>query len=38
MKARPGLGHILDWKLDDGRPLPLAVSFHPDSYHSTTIG
>lgn len=36
--ARPTLGPILDWNPEGGRPLPLAVSYHPDSHHSTTVG
>ncbi len=36
--ARPGLGPILDWQPDAGRPVPLAVSFHPDAHVATTIG
>ena len=36
--ARPGLGPILDWQPDSGRPVPLAVSFHPDAHVATTIG
>jgi len=38
VKSRPTLGPILDWNPEGGRPLPLAVSFHPDSHHSTTVG
>jgi type I restriction enzyme R subunit len=38
VKARPTLGAILDWNPEGGRPLPLAVSYHPDSHHSTTVG
>lgn len=36
--ARPGLGPILDWQPDAGRPVPLAVSFHSDKHVATTIG
>ena len=36
--ARPSLGPILDWQPDAGRPVPLAVSFHPDAHVATTIG
>ncbi len=36
--ARPGLGRVLDWQPDAGRPVPLAVSFHPDAHVATTIG
>ena len=36
--ARPGLGPILDWQPDAGRPVPLAVSFHPDAHVSTIVG
>ncbi len=36
--ARPGLGPILDWNPAGGRPVPIAVSFHADSHHSTTVG
>ena len=36
--ARPGLGPILDWQPDAGRPVPLAVSFHLDAHVATTIG
>jgi type I restriction enzyme R subunit len=36
--TRPGLGPILDWQPDAGRPMPLAVSFHPDAHVATTIG
>jgi type I restriction enzyme R subunit len=36
--ARPGLGPILDWQPDAGRPVPLAVSFHPDAHVATTAG
>jgi type I restriction enzyme R subunit len=36
--ARPGLGPILDWNPDGGRPVPLAVSFHPDKHVATTVG
>jgi hypothetical protein len=36
--TRPGLGPILDWQPDAGRPVPLAVSFHPDTHVATTIG
>ena len=38
VKARPTLGPILDWNPESGRPLPLAVSYHPDRHHSTTVG
>lgn len=38
VKARPTLGPILDWNPDGGRAIPIAVSFHADSHHSTTIG
>jgi type I restriction enzyme R subunit len=38
VKARPTLGPILDWNPEGGRPLPLAVSYHPDRHHSTTVG
>jgi type I restriction enzyme R subunit len=38
LRGRPGLGPILDWTPEGGRPIPLAVSFHPDSHHVTTIG
>ncbi len=36
--ARPGLGPILDWNPEGGRPVPLAVSFHPDRHVATTVG
>ncbi len=36
--ARPGLGPILDWRPDAGRPLPMPVSFQPDAHVATTIG
>jgi type I restriction enzyme R subunit len=36
--GRPGLGPILDWQPDGGRPVPLAVSFHPDAHVATTTG
>ena len=38
VRAHPGLGAILDWQPDGGRPVPLAVSFHPDAHIATTIG
>lgn len=38
VRAHPGLGAILDWQPDGGRPVPLAVSFHPDAHVATTIG
>jgi type I restriction enzyme R subunit len=37
-RGRPSLGPILDWNPDGGRPVPIPVSFHPDSHHSTTVG
>jgi type I restriction enzyme R subunit len=37
-RARPGLGPILDWQPEGGRPVPLPVSFHPDRHHATTTG
>ena len=36
--TRPGLGPILDWRPDAGRPVPLAVSFHPNAHVATTVG
>ncbi len=36
--ARGALGPILDWSPEDARPVPLAVSFHPDAHVATTIG
>jgi type I restriction enzyme, R subunit len=38
ISARPNLGRILDWNPEGGQPIPLAVSFHPDSHHATTVG
>lgn len=38
VRAHAGLGAILDWQPDGGRPVPLAVSFHPDAHVATTIG
>jgi type I restriction enzyme R subunit len=38
VRTRPSLGLILDWNPEGGRPIPLAVSFHPDTHHATTIG
>ena len=38
VRARLGLGAILDWQPDGGRPVPLAVSFHPDAHVATTVG
>ena len=36
--ARPGLGRILDWNPEGGRPVPLVVSHHADRHHATTVG
>ena len=36
--ARAALGPILDWSPESGRPVPLAVSFHPDAHVATTTG
>ena len=36
--ARPGLGPILDWRPEAGRPIPIPVSFQPDAHVATTIG
>lgn len=38
VRRRPNLGAILDWRPEGGSPIPLAVSLHPDSHHSTTTG
>lgn len=38
IRARPGLGRILDWNPSGGKPVPLPISFHPDSHHATTVG
>lgn len=38
VKDKPGIGPILDWKPDSGRPIPLPISEHPDKFVSTTIG
>lgn len=38
VKDRPGLGPILDWKPESGRPIPLPISEHPDKVVSTTAG
>lgn len=38
VRTRPALGPILDWSPAGGRPVPIPVSFHPDSHHSTTVG
>ena len=38
VRARPTLGPILDWNPEGGRPVPIPVSFHKDSHHSTTVG
>ena len=38
LAARPNLAAILDWRPQAGTPMPLVVSFHPDSHHATTIG
>ncbi|MET3842061.1 type I restriction-modification system endonuclease [Bradyrhizobium sp. OAE829] len=37
-KDKPGIGPILDWKPEGGRPIPLPISEHPDKIVSTTIG
>jgi type I restriction enzyme R subunit len=36
--AHPGLGPILDWRPEAGRPIPIPVSFQPDAHVATTIG
>ncbi len=38
VRTRPNLGAILDWRPEGGTPIPLAVSYHPDSHHATTVG
>lgn len=38
IRGRPSLGLILDWNPEGHRPVPIPVSFHPDSHHSTTVG
>jgi type I restriction enzyme, R subunit len=38
VKDKPGIGPILDWKPESGRPIPLPISEHPDKFVSTTTG
>lgn len=38
LRGKQGIGLILDWKPDSGRPIPLPISEHPDKVVSTTIG
>ena len=38
IKARPGLGRILDWAPDGVTASPLVVSHHPDQHIATTVG
>ncbi|MGY4617256.1 type I restriction enzyme R subunit [Bradyrhizobium sp. USDA 4472] len=37
-KSKPGIGPILDWKPDSGRPIPLPISEHPDRVIGVTTG
>lgn len=37
-KSKPGIGPILDWKPDSGRPIPLPISEHPDRVTGVTTG
>jgi type I restriction enzyme, R subunit len=38
IKDRPGIGPILDWKPESGRPIPLPISEHPDKVVGVTTG
>jgi type I restriction enzyme R subunit len=38
IKERPGIGPILDWKPESGRPIPLPISEHPDKVLNVTTG
>jgi type I restriction enzyme R subunit len=38
VKGKPGIGPILDWKPDSGKPIPLPISEHPDRHVSTSTG
>ena len=36
IKGKPGLGPILDWQPESGKPVPLPISEHPDKIISVT--
>jgi type I restriction enzyme, R subunit len=38
VKDKAGIGPILDWQPDSGRPVPLPISEHPDKVASVTAG
>jgi type I restriction enzyme R subunit len=38
IKDRPGIGPILDWKPESGRPIPLSISEHPDKVIGVATG
>src|SRR5258708_38423610 len=38
IKDRPGIGPILDWKPESGRPIPLPISEHPDKVVGVATG
>ena len=38
VKGKPGIGPILDWKPESGRPIPLPISEHPDKVVGVTTG
>jgi type I restriction enzyme, R subunit len=38
IKERPGIGPILDWRPESGRPIPLPISEHPDKVLDVTTG
>ncbi|CCE11419.1 endonuclease R [Bradyrhizobium sp. STM 3843] len=38
IKSKPGLGPILDWRPEGGKPIPLPISEHPDKVVAATTG
>ena len=38
VKGKPGIGPILDWQPDSGKPIPLPISEHPDKIRSIKAG
>ncbi|MDE5452546.1 type I restriction-modification system endonuclease [Bradyrhizobium sp. CSA112] len=38
VKGKPGIGPILDWRPEGGRPIPLPISVHPDKLVGVTSG
>jgi len=38
IKSKAGLGQILDWQPESGKPIPLPISEHPDKVAAVTTG